>query len=135
MRAVSVTVCVGIAGALGAISRFAVGAALEPIVGEALFPAATLLCNWSGSFALGFATAGGASRLGLSETGKTAVTSGFIGSFTTFSALSKEMTFMLQNGEAAKAFAYLALSLWGGLLLARLGGKAAETAGGGGREA
>ncbi|MDF2719859.1 MAG: hypothetical protein K0R28_6784 [Paenibacillus sp.] len=45
---------VGIAGVLGALCRYTIGLAVEPFVSAALFPAATLFCNYSGSFALGW---------------------------------------------------------------------------------
>ncbi|WP_238403278.1 fluoride efflux transporter CrcB [Paenibacillus mesophilus] len=124
---------VGIAGVLGALCRYAVGLAVDPVLSAALFPAATLLCNYSGSFALGWLSGGGAARLSLSDNGRAAVASGFVGSYTTFSAFSAETIHLLQAGEGGKALAYVLASLWGGLALAWIGGRLAgrKTSGGG----
>jgi CrcB protein len=117
---------VGIAGVLGALCRYAVGLAVEPFVSAALFPAATLFCNYSGSFALGWLSGGGAERMRLSGNGRSAVASGFVGSYTTFSAFSAETIHLLQTGDGGKALVYVLASLWGGLALAWIGNKVAE---------
>lgn len=124
---------VGIAGILGALSRYAVGLAVDPIVPAAMFPVATLLCNYSGSFALGWLSGGGAARMRLSGNGRAAVASGFVGSYTTFSAFSAETVHLLQAGEGGKALVYVLVSMWGGLALAWIGGQwAGRKASGGG---
>jgi CrcB protein len=121
---------IGLAGALGALSRYAVGLAIDPRL--PVFPTATLLCNYTGSLALGWLTAGGAARLKLKETARAAVASGFIGSFTTFSTFSSEMLELFYEGQAWKAIAYAVASFAGGLLLARLGERLAARGGTGG---
>lgn len=114
---------VGIAGVLGALCRYAVGLAANHLAAASLLPVATLLCNYSGSFALGWLSSGGTVRMRLSDTGRIAVTSGFVGSYTTFSSFSAETVLLLQTGEIGIALTYVMISLWGGLLLAWLGGK------------
>ncbi|TNJ67145.1 fluoride efflux transporter CrcB [Paenibacillus hemerocallicola] len=117
---------VGIAGVLGALCRYAAGLAANHLAAALWLPVATLLCNYSGSFALGWLSSGGAARMRLSDTGRIAVTSGFVGSYTTFSSFSAETVHLLQSGEIVAALSYVMISLWGGLLLAWLGIKIGE---------
>lgn len=121
---------IGLAGALGALSRYAVGLAIDPRL--PFFPAATLLCNYAGSLALGWLTAGGAERLKLTDNARAAVASGFIGSFTTFSTFSSEMLNLFHEGQAWKAIVYAIASFAGGLMLARIGERWAARGGTGG---
>lgn len=116
-------VYVGLAGILGALCRYAASLAIEPFVASSSFPAATLVSNCIGCFAIGWLAAGGASRLRLSENGRIAVTSGFVGSFTTFSTFSMETVHMLEAGQDGKALIYVMVSLIAGLFLAMLGGR------------
>jgi CrcB protein len=97
---------VGLAGALGAMTRYGIGLA----VGVRPFPWATLGVNVVGSFLLGAVLAGpGAGRW--STTTTTFVAVGFLGAFTTFSTFSHETTTMLRAGRTASAAAYVAASL------------------------
>lgn len=114
---------VGIAGVLGALCRYAIGLAVHHLAAASLLPVATLLCNYSGSFALGWLSSGGAARMRLSDAGRIAVASGFVGSYTTFSSFGAETVHLLQTGKIGIAVSYVMLSLWGGLLLAWLGVK------------
>ncbi|MFC3768888.1 fluoride efflux transporter FluC [Paenibacillus sp. GCM10012303] len=117
---------IGLAGVLGALVRYGVSLAVDPYADPALFPLATLLCNFSGSFALGWLSGGGALRLGWSERKRIAVTTGFVGSYTTFSTFGAETVHFLDSGHGWMAAVYVMTSLWGGLLLAWAGGRLAE---------
>jgi CrcB protein len=110
------TLFVGVAGALGALSRYGIGMA----IGVRTFPWATLSINLVGSFVLGFVLAGpGAGRW--SPTVTTGVAVGFLGAFTTFSTFAYEAQTMLRADEPARALTYVALSVGLGLLAAASG--------------
>jgi CrcB protein len=107
---------VGVAGALGALSRYAIGVG----IGVRPFPFATLLINVAGSAALGWVLAGpGADRW--STTATTAIAVGFLGAFTTFSTFAYEAVAMLRADEPVRAFTYVGLSVSLGLLAAAVG--------------
>lgn len=112
---------VAVAGALGAAARYWVTAAL----GVRAFPWVTLGINVGGSFLLGFVLGGpGATRL--NATVATAVTVGFLGAFTTFSTFSFEVLTLLKAGRHAAAAAYLASSVFLGVVAASVGYSAAQ---------
>ncbi|MEY2476565.1 MAG: fluoride exporter [Actinomycetota bacterium] len=107
---------VGLAGALGALSRYAIGVG----IGVRSFPFATLLINVVGSAVLGWVLAGpGADRW--STTATTAVAVGFLGAFTTFSTFAYETITMLRTDQPARALLYVALSVGLGLVAAAAG--------------
>lgn len=113
---VVIHVAVAVAGALGALARFWVGAAFA---GGAM-PWATLAVNTSGSFLLGFVLGGpGAGRW--DTTLITAVTVGFLGAFTTFSTFAQETVAMLRDGRVASALVYVAASVAVGLVAVAAG--------------
>jgi CrcB protein len=101
---------VALGGALGAVARYGVGAA----VGGRSFPWATLVINVAGSFALGVVLAGAATRWPPAVA--SAATVGFLGAFTTFSTFSFEATQLLRDGRPAAAGTYVAISVVLGLL-------------------
>ncbi|WP_214762822.1 fluoride efflux transporter CrcB [Exiguobacterium sp. s146] len=113
-------VYVGLAGALGALARYGVGTGIETFwVG--MFPLGTLLINLSGSFVLGWLTHFLFRSGRLSPSIVTAVGTGFIGSFTTFSTFSVETIDLLESGALGMAFLYVTLSLVLGLFSSWLG--------------
>lgn len=116
---------IGLAGAFGALLRFAFGLAMEPVYSPGSFPLATLLINYIGCYALAWLIHASAGRLLLTETMRTTIGTGLIGSFTTFSTFSMETISMLEEQEWGKAALYAVLSLSGGLLFAWLGEKTA----------
>jgi CrcB protein len=104
---------VGVAGAAGAVTRYAISLA----IGAERFPWATLLINVSGSFALGFILTYATERH-LSPTASTAVTVGFLGAYTTFSTFAWESFVLGRTDRAVTAAVYISASIVGGLLAA-----------------
>ena len=110
---------IGIAGSLGAILRYSIGILLFDE--STVFPTATLTANLAGSFLLAWFTTNLAERLSLPPALKSAIGTGFVGSFTTFSTLSVETVTLIQNEQFIVAFLYIAASIMGGLFMSRLG--------------
>ncbi|MGM9951677.1 MAG: fluoride efflux transporter CrcB [Lysinibacillus sp.] len=115
---------VGIGGAIGAMLRFLVG---EIIVYETGFPLATLAANLIGCFLLSFLLSGG--LLQHRPHMKVALTTGLLGSFTTFSTFSYETVKLVDNGLFGLAFLYIGLSVLGGLGCSLIGFKLANGGG------
>lgn len=115
-------VYVGLAGALGALARYGIGIGMQTLwPGE--FPLGTLIVNLIGSFLLGWLTHY------LFRTGRfspmvvTAVGTGFVGSFTTFSTFSVETIVMIESENLIGALTYVTLSIVFGLFSSWLGYK------------
>ena len=111
---------VGIAGSLGAILRYLIGISLFT---HSSFPYATLCMNLIGSFLLAWLTTRFFKRTSLSPVMKTAIATGFVGSFTTFSTLSVETVQLFQSGAIGLGILYVTLSMIGGFLMSTLGFK------------
>jgi fluoride exporter len=116
------TLYIGIAGVLGAWTRYACTLLWNPASPEK-FPWGTLFCNLSGCLLISFIAFSKFKRIpaGL----RLAITTGFIGAFTTFSSLSFETFAMLNAGHVWLAVLYIMGSLWGGLFFAWLGNRIA----------
>lgn len=114
---------IGIAGIFGALARFGISLIWNP-VSPALFPWGTLICNLAGCFLLGYLAYTKGSLLPVKL--QLPVTTGFIGSFTTFSTFSYETIAMVKHGYWLLAFLYVFVSLWAGLGLTWLGVRLAE---------
>jgi len=111
---------IGLGGFLGAIVRFALGQALSKR-SKGTFPTGTLIINLTGAFLLGL-------FLGTPAFGHTfgtsllpALTTGFLGAYTTFSTFSYEVVRLAEDGEIINALAYLIGTLIFGLLFALAG--------------
>lgn len=76
------------------------------------FPVATLAVNIAGSFAIGFVVPW-AMRNALPAPLLAAITTGFLGGFTTYSAFNYELTMMATSGHVAKAFVYGLMTVCG----------------------
>ena len=109
---------VGIAGSLGAILRYLIGISLFT---NSSFPYSTLIINLIGSFLLAWLTTRFFRRTSLSPAIATAIGTGFVGSFTTFSTLSVETVQLFQSGSIGLGILYVFVSLVGGMLMCRLG--------------
>ncbi|WP_010529256.1 fluoride efflux transporter FluC [Lentibacillus jeotgali] len=110
---------IGIAGALGSILRYLIGITFT----HNIFPYTTLIVNLSGSFLLAWLTTALFKRISISPMAESAIGTGFVGSFTTFSTLSVETVTMFKNGYLLLGIVYVVVSIVGGLLMSRLGFK------------
>lgn len=107
---------VGLAGAFGAVTRYAIGRA----VGVTRFPWVTLAINVSGSFLLALLLTIVTHRR-LSADLATALSVGFLGAYTTFSTMAWETLDLGRNGREVTAALYLAASITAGLVAAGCG--------------
>ena len=103
---------VGVAGAVGALARYAIGLSLD----QSRFPWATMGINLTGAFLLGFFLAVALGHLPVSV--MTPIAVGLIGGFTTFSTFAWEAFTMSRTGRPGPAAIYVAVSVMGGLLAA-----------------
>lgn len=115
-----IPVAIAIAGAAGALCRWSLTAAVQKFV-PGVFPWGTLVVNVIGCFVLGFAATHFAVREDWSLALRTALISGFLGAFTTFSTFSFDTVELLRTGHAVKAVGNVALSVGIGLAAAALG--------------
>jgi CrcB protein len=116
------SIYIGIAGVLGALTRYACTLLWNPASPEK-FPWGTLFCNFSGCLLISFIAFSTFNQLPAQL--RLVVTTGFIGAFTTFSSLSFEAFAMIDTGHVWLAVIYIMTSLWGGLLFAWLGNRIA----------
>ena len=107
---------VGIGGAIGACLRFFLS---QIITYEAGFPLATFSANLIGCFMLSYLLSG--KLLKPYPKIKLALTTGLLGSFTTFSTFSSETISLISDQLYGMAFVYVLLSAIGGLLLSFVG--------------
>jgi CrcB protein len=112
-----VLVAVFAAGVLGTGARLALDAAIPPVPGG--IPVSTLLINTAGSFALGLLLA--ALPHGSAEWLRAGVTTGLLGSFTTFSALTVASVELTGSGELLSAAVLLVVSVAAGVAAAAAG--------------
>lgn len=116
---------VGIAGIVGALLRYNLGMVVD-FWWLGLFPLGTFLANLIGCFALGCFTARFSRVKTIHPYVITAVGTGLIGSFTTFSTFSVETVNLVRESHIFIAFIYVFLSLIGGLFLSWLGYKVGQ---------
>lgn len=88
-----------IGGFLGSLARLLASLGTEYLTGDD-WPLGTLLVNVSGSFALGYLTANGM-RL-LPAWTRLGITTGFLGAFTTLSAISLDVALPLAQSDGLK---------------------------------
>lgn len=114
-----VYIYVGIAGAIGALLRYAIS--LPFVDNEMAFPYGTLIVNLIGCYILALLTRLFFEKIQWNRTYHVAITTGLIGSFTTFSTFSVEVIQLIQLHEFLLSFIYVCISLCGGLVLSYLG--------------
>lgn len=95
---------VGAGGALGAMARVFCLRVLKPRLPESL-PFPTLLVNVTACFAMGVLT-----NVSLGHTLQLALCMGFLGGFSTLSAVNAESLQYLRNHQYARCFGYLGLT-------------------------
>jgi CrcB protein len=114
-----------VAGALGTLTRYAVGAVIDPR--SRGLPWGTFVINVSGSFLIGLVFTLTTERLNVEPWLRTACTVGFLGAYTTFSTLAFETVRLLDGGEWLAAFLNMAgsavfgvVAVLAGVLVARV---------------
>ena len=101
---------VALGGALGSVSRFLLGPAIQRAL-NATFRVGTLLINVLGSLILGFLLGLAAEGVDVSPETRAFVAVGFCGGFTTFSTFSYEAIRLLEDGEGSRAALYILASV------------------------
>ena len=119
------TLAIGVAGALGAVSRHQLESFVNRHWGD-VFPWGTFAVNLSGSFALGVLVGVFAHRLDVPLWLQAGATVGFLGAYTTFSTLSLQVYRSTATGHLPVALANAVgsliagtLALYAGILVAR----------------
>ncbi|HET7923105.1 MAG TPA: fluoride efflux transporter CrcB [Gammaproteobacteria bacterium] len=111
---------VAVGGALGCCARYGV-TQLVQLAYPRQFPLATLIINLQGCFLMGWLFFASVEHLSMSPVLRTAILTGGLGGFTTFSTFSMETLLLLEDGETGYALLYLGLSVVLGLGMAMLG--------------
>jgi fluoride exporter len=115
-----IPLAIAIFGALGALARYGLDGVIARRAPGA-FPWGTFAINVTGSFLLGLVFTLLTERLRVDPWLRSALTTGFLGSYTTFSTLSLETYRLAEDGAYALAAANAAGSLAAGLLALYVG--------------
>ena len=110
---------VGIGAALGAWTRWGLGAALNAILPS--LPLGTLVANLAGGFLIGVAVEFFLSHALIAPEWRLFIITGFLGSLTTFSTFSAEAVELLQMQQYGWAMALIGSHLIGSLSMTVLG--------------
>jgi CrcB protein len=111
---------IAIFGAVGTLARYGLQGVVQ-FRTVSTFPYGTLLVNLSGCFLLGLIGQFTLKHLVISPDWRMAIAIGFFGGYTTFSSFGWETAKMLEDGEWARALAYVGTSVVVGLLLSVAG--------------
>ena len=106
-----------IGGSLGACLRYA----FAQLPSEGIFPVETFIANLLGAFLMGYCAGVTLQLFERYPLFKKAVTTGFIGAFTTFSTFQYELVQLFNQTEWARLFIYLSFSYFGGILCCYIG--------------
>jgi CrcB protein len=101
---------VALGGALGSVSRFLLGPALQRAF-NATFPVGTLFINILGSLILGFVMRLTVEGVNVTPEARAFIAIGFCGGFTTFSTFTYEAMRLLEDGEGSRAALYILASV------------------------
>lgn len=101
---------IAIGGIFGCWARYFMTNLMQTLLGRD-FPYATLSINVLGSFLMGFIFVLTLERLMINPYVRLGVLTGFLGGFTTFSTFAMESLLLAEQGESAKAVAYIVLSV------------------------
>lgn len=112
---------VGVGGIIGTLLRYVLGAGIQNWAAQPVFPVGTLTVNLVGCFALGWFSRRVQDHHRIPAPIRTGVSTGLIGSFTTFSTFSAETVQLFRLGRWESGIAYLVISMFGGLCLVWLG--------------
>jgi CrcB protein len=105
------------AGGAGCVARYLVTLA----IGRRGFPYATLIVNLVGSFLIAFILEWALLRKDVPANLQLALTTGFLGGFTTYSSFNAETTQLVLDGHAARGVANLCATVLGALAAGLLG--------------
>ena len=105
------------AGGAGCVARYLVATA----VGRREFPFATLIVNLVGSFLIAFILELCVARKDIPAGLQLALTTGFMGGFTTYSSFNFETTKLVLDGHPARGLVNVGVTLFGGLAAGLLG--------------
>lgn len=111
---------IGVGGIAGSLLRYFISIMTFHFWNPA-FPAATLMINLTGSFLIGWCSSYFHESKKVPTYLKSAITTGLIGSYTTFSTFCLETIQLIESGEYLKGIIYVFISLLGGLLFVNLG--------------
>ncbi|MGB9428731.1 MAG: fluoride efflux transporter CrcB [Gammaproteobacteria bacterium] len=111
---------VAIGGVIGCCARYGVTQLLQLIYGRA-FPLATFIINVAGCFLMGLLFFLTLERLSVGPTLRTAILTGGLGGFTTFSTFAMEALLLVEDGETRTAVIYVIASVLLGLAAAFAG--------------
>ncbi len=117
LNSLKLLLTIGIGGMIGASSRYGISIG---VVNATSFPMETLLANLIGCFILSFLLHYASIKKKLSKEVFTGLTTGILGSFTTFSTFAVE-TVTLGHQSITLAILYVFISVVGGVLLCLLG--------------
>lgn len=113
-------VAVGIAGFLGAITRFALSKVLKiGIFG--VFPFSMMFINLTGCFILSFFLTLTLERLEINPRLRLAIGTGFLGAYTTFSTFTVDSLNLIRSGHLLLAMVYILGTSFGSVIFAWLG--------------
>src|SRR5258708_32525767 len=112
-------IVVGLAGAVGALSRYLLGRFIAERAGSR-FPVGTLVINLSGAFVIGLLFALLSHKL-ISPIVQITLATGFLGGYTTFSTMSYECAQLSPGGRTRRRIRYPESSMRRGLLSASWG--------------
>lgn len=112
---------VGIAGVIGTLMRFVLGNWVQHWSAPTLFPAGTLAVNLIGCFALGWFSRWAFNHSRIPKRLQTSISTGLLGSFTTFSTFSVEFVHLIREGHVALGLTYSGASMIGGWCFVWLG--------------
>jgi CrcB protein len=104
---------ISLAGAAGCASRYLIGLWAAARFGTT-FPYGTLIVNLVGCFLIAFVTAIALGVASFPPTLRLALTTGFLGGFTTYSSFNIETTHLLQEGALGAALVNVGLTTIGG---------------------
>jgi len=105
----------GVAGALGALSRYALGGVVQRLAGTS-FPYGTLVINVLGCLVIGYIMQLSLTADIISSNLRVIITIGFLGAFTTFSTFSYETIKLLEDGAFVSVILNIASNVGLGLL-------------------
>lgn len=114
------TLLVMAGGAIGAAARYQLGRLTTHLMGPG-YPWGTLAANLLGGFAMGLLVGILARFVDGGEQLRLFIAVGVLGGFTTFSSFSLEVMLMIERGQAATAFSYIAASVVGAVGMLALG--------------